>query len=166
MIRKAVLTLALSTAMAISVAYAQPVSTTNTFTRNFSYPPVGLASSETVQINVANLASNPSSGTSASCTGSISFVNGSGATIGTATSFTVASGETSSVSLSYSSTGGTGSRIVIRGIVQLTESRPSTAPCSLRTSLETFDATTGVTHLFVSRGGASLTAVPFGGRNH
>ena len=44
-----------------------------------SFGPIGLASSETAQINVVNTAAASSSGTAASCTGSVSFVNASGA---------------------------------------------------------------------------------------
>ncbi|HVN03914.1 MAG TPA: hypothetical protein VMT86_05810 [Bryobacteraceae bacterium] len=145
----AALTLSLGAA---AFACAQTTSTSGTFTRQFSFLPVGLASTETAQINIVNLASNASSA-AASCTGSVSFVNASGAAIGSAASFTVATGETSSVTVPYSATGGSGARVLIRGVVQLTETKPS-APCVLQTSLETFDTNTGVTHLLIGSGDA------------
>ena len=122
--------------------------------RQFSFLPVGLASSETAQINVVNLASKSSSGTAASCTGTVSFLNASGTTFATGTSFTIATGETSSVTLPYSATGGSGARVLIRGVVLLTESNSPAAPCVLQTSLETFDTSTGVTHLLIGSGDA------------
>jgi len=45
--------------------------TTTTVTRSMTFAPAGLASSETAQVNLVNLASNPTSGTAASCTGSV-----------------------------------------------------------------------------------------------
>ena len=153
--RLVALTLSLGAA---AVVCAQTTSTSSSFSRQFSFLPVGLASTETAQVNIVNLASNSSSGTAASCVGSVSFVNASGAAIGSATSFTIANGETSSVSLPYSGTGGSGARVEIRGVVQLTEGK-SPAPCVLQTSLETFDTSTGVTHIVIGSGGATLPAV-------
>jgi len=147
----AVLTLSLGAAV---VMPAQILSTASAPARQFSFLPVGLASSETAQINVVNLASNSASGTAASCTGTVSFLNTSNVTIGPVTSFTIATGETSSVTLPYSATGGSGARVLIRGVVLLTETKSTAAPCVLQTSLETFDTSTGVTHLLIGSGDA------------
>jgi hypothetical protein len=121
--------------------------TTTTTTRTSALPPVGLASSETAQVNVVNHAANSTSGTAASCAGSISFVNAAGTTIGSPSSFTVTAGQTFSKALPYSTTAASG-RTVVRGVVSLTTTSGSNAPCSLEITMETFDTTTGVTHVY------------------
>jgi hypothetical protein len=132
------------------LAVAQTSTTGTTVSRSSSSPPVGLGSSETAQVNVTNLATASSSGTAASCTGTIGFVNSAGAAIGTATPFTVTSGQTTSVSLPFTKVGATGVRTEVRGVVTLTETSSSGVPCSLSSSLETFDTGTGVTHLYLA----------------
>jgi hypothetical protein len=114
--------MSIAAASLLTLSYAAHGASTYTDTRGFA--PTGLAISETAQINVANVARASSSGTAASCTGTISFLDASGNTIGTATSFTVTSGQIVFASLPYSSTGASG-RTVIRGLVQLTESSSS-----------------------------------------
>jgi hypothetical protein len=127
-------------------AFAAMGQTTSTpVTRSSNLPAIGLASSETAQINVTNLATTSASGTAASCTGSISFLSATGSTIGTATSFTVTSGQTFSAKLPYASTAASG-RTVVRGVVSHTITAGT--PCALATTLETYDTTTGVTHIF------------------
>jgi hypothetical protein len=127
-----------------------------TLNRNSSFPPVGLAASETMQVNVANLAENPANVTStspaASCTGSISFFNAAGTPIGTSTSFTVTAGETQSVTMTLAKAGITGTtRAEIRAVIQNTITQGRDAPpCSLASSLETFDTTLGGTHVFLT----------------
>src|ERR1700733_3837806 len=96
--RRIVLTFIVTAIAAAANMFAQ---TTTTTTRDFTLGPVGVGSTETIQINVANLAANPSSGTAASCTGSVTFNNAPGSPIGTSTSFTVTSGQISSVSLPF-----------------------------------------------------------------
>jgi hypothetical protein len=140
-------------ALTAACAFAQTTTSSSTTTRSFSYPPVGLGSSETAQLNVVNEASASSSGTAASCTGTLSFVNASGTAIGTATSFTVPSGQIASASLPFSRVGATGIRTEIRGVVTLTTTTGSGVPCSLATSLETFDTSSGATHLHLDQGG-------------
>jgi len=137
-------------ALAISAASAQTTTTPSTVTRQSSFPPAGLASSETMQVNVANIATASPSGTAASCTGTISFINSSGTTIGTAASFTLASGHGSSASLPYSQAGAGGTRAEIRGVVAVTATPGSGVPCALVSSLETYDTSTGVTHVFLA----------------
>jgi hypothetical protein len=135
-----------------AAALAQTTTTSGTVTRTSSFPPVGLASSETAQINAANIASASAAGTPASCTGTLSFVNAAGATIGTAKPFTVTSGQIASLSVPYASVGGSG-RTEVRGVITLTETIGSGVPCSLATSLETYDTSTGVTHVFYPSAG-------------
>jgi hypothetical protein len=140
------------------IAVAQGTGTIATFTRDSVFPPVGLASTETVQINVLNSATSPATGTAASCTGTITFSNASGAAIGTAIPFTIAGGQVFSAKLPYSSSGTTTGRAEIVGSIQSTTMIPSKAPCSPVFSLETFDTSSGVTHVFL--GNATASAVP------
>jgi len=133
-----------------AVAMAQITTSTSTTTQTSSLPAVGLASSETAQINVTNLAAASAEGTAASCTGTISFINATGAVIGSATSFTAASGVTVSVSLPFAKTASTAVRTEVRGVITLTS--VSKVPCSLSTSLETYDTGSGVTHIYLSTG--------------
>jgi hypothetical protein len=128
--------------------FAQTTTTTTTSTVTQSLPPFGLGSTETARVDLTNLATASSGGTAASCTGSVSFVNSSGATIGTATSYTITSGQTSSVSLAFTSAGISGSRGEIRVVVAAT--RTSGVPCDLQVSLQTFDTSSGATHLYTA----------------
>jgi hypothetical protein len=131
--------------------FALLAQTSTTGTRTITLPPAGLGSTETARINVVNGASESSSGTAASCTGSISFLNSSGAAIGSATAFTVTSGQIASASLPFSSASLSGVRGEIRGEIQLTLT--SGVPCALSFSFETFDSTTGATHIFLANPG-------------
>jgi hypothetical protein len=144
-------------AFAVVCAYGQ---TTTTVTHSASLPPVGLAITETIQVNLTNTATATASGTAASCTGSVSFYNASGTIIGTATSFTLGSGQISSVKLPYASAGASGSRAVVRPVVTATSTQPSSVPCSLHYSVESYDSATGVTHVYQAGDGP---AVPQGG---
>lgn len=125
--------------------------TTTTRTSDFSFPLVGLASTETIGVNLINLASNTSSGTAASCTGTVAFLNSAGTTIGTATPFTLAADAVTSVTLAFSSSGLTSPRGLIRAV--LTSTVTSNVPCNLSTTLNTYDTTTGVTHVFLTGSG-------------
>ena len=148
--RNAVLAFA-GTLLVAASGFAQST-TASTHTRTSDLSPVGLAVGETVQVNVANLAANSTSGTAASCAGSVSFYNASGAIIGAATTFTLTTGQISTVRLPYASAGASGSRTVVRPVVTLTTTLPSPPPCSLQFSLETFDTATGVTHVHTDGG--------------
>ena len=136
-------------------------------TRDYVFPPVGLASSETASITVANTATSSSTtaamGTAPSCTGTISFSNANGP-IGTPASFTVGSGGLQTVTLSFASAGLTGNRGEIQGRVSLAISSATSstapAPCSLMLSLETYDSTTFATHAVLSNATAILAAAP------
>jgi len=129
-------------------AFAQ---TSTSGTRTINLPPAGLGSTETAQITVVNVASNSSSGTAASCTGTISFLNSSGAAIGSATSFTLTSGEIASASLPFASAGFSGIRGVLRGQIQ--ETVTSGVPCGLQFSFATFNTTTGATDSYLASPG-------------
>jgi hypothetical protein len=140
-------------------ALAQHPSALSTISRTVNLPVVGLASSETAQVNVINLASSfmaatgavPSEGTTASCTGGITFYNASGNIIGSSASFTIGSGQIFSATLPYSeistsSTSASG-RTSIRAVVAITGTNTAATPCSLASNVETFDTATGVTHV-------------------
>jgi hypothetical protein len=149
------------TFVAGAIAQTGLAQTTTTITRNFSFPPVGLASGDTMEVNLVNLAANPanSSGTAASCSGNVSFFNAAGTAIGTATTFTVAGGVTQSVSLPFSSAGISAARGEVRAVIQTTTTAThNAAPCSLTASLEVFDSTG--THVYLSSAVASAGPVP------
>jgi hypothetical protein len=137
-----------------------------TFTRNFVFPPVGLGSTETAQVNVANTAAVPASvsATAPSCTGTVTFAGANGATIGKAMPFTALAGQISSVNLPFNSAGITGVRGAILVSVQQTIS--SNAPCQLSLSLETFDTTTGATHIFLGSASSVLPVAAAVGFEH
>jgi hypothetical protein len=138
---------------AVVAAFGQ---VTNTPITSSSVPPMGLAMSETMQVNVVNTAvvssSVSGSTTGPSCSGAIAFYNNKGTIIGSPTSFTVTTGQIFSLPLLYSSIGDSGARTVVR--VVITNGTPITAlglpPCNLAYSLETYDSQSGVTHAFVS----------------
>jgi hypothetical protein len=123
-----------------------------TLTASSNLPPIGLAVTETAQVNVFATAAAPSGAAAASCGGTIAFYDAQGTVIGTASSFTVGSGQIFSVALPYASAGGSGSRIVVRAVIMNRETIAgfSVPPCALSYSLETYDTSTGVTHAFVS----------------
>jgi hypothetical protein len=145
-------------------AFGQP--TNNTRTSEYSFPLVGLASTETIGVNLINLASNPTAMTTttgttpaaASCTGSVSFINSAGTTIGTATTFTLAAGAVTSVNLPFSSSGLTSPRGLVRTVVSQTLT--PNVPCQLSFTLNTFDTTTGVTHVFLTGSGVVEPFLP------
>lgn len=120
--------LALVTVAAWTACSALAQTTPTPQPRQHTFPPVGLGSTETAEINVVNVASDSSTGTAASCTGSISFLSSSGAVLGTATPFTVTASQAFSARLLFSATGATGNRAVIRGVVQLTPSTTTPRP--------------------------------------
>jgi hypothetical protein len=150
-------------ATAIAAAPGMLAQTTTTTTRDFTIGPIGVGSTETVQINVANLASNSTSGTAASCAGSISFNNTTGNAIGTSTSFTVTAGQIFSASLPFSKISSSGTRTEVIGVIAMTTSSTSQTPCSLHFSLETYDTATGATHVYVTSSEGGVQAGVGGG---
>jgi len=124
------------------------------------FPPVGVAPSETVAVSLVNIAQASTSATAAtpSCTGTVTFAGATGTVIGKANPFTVGSGQISTIILTATEAGITASRGSILASVQQTTTRPSSAPCSLVYSLQTYDTGSGVTHLFL--GNASTAVQP------
>ncbi len=145
------LTLVLISGAMGSAAFAQyATTTTTTVTRESSYPPIGLASTETMQVNLANLAKNVTNGPAASCTGSVEFLNAAGTVIGAATPFNVAQNAILSVSLPFTKSSISGVRGEVRVVITTTTPvGKNSPPCALETSLELFDTTTGALHAFL-----------------
>jgi hypothetical protein len=143
-------------------ALAQNAALPISFSRTVNLPVVGLANSETAQVNVVNLApsaqpvstgSTPSGGNTASCTGGITFYDISGNAITSSSSFTIGTGQIFSATLPYSqvpaaSTSASG-RTAIRAVVTFMGTASLTSVCSLASNIETFDTSTGVTHVHV-----------------
>jgi 2-methylcitrate dehydratase PrpD len=135
-VRRLIVSSVLSAILTGNVGRAQ--STSN---QTINLPSVGIASTETVQVNVVNTAN--TSGTS--CSASMSFLDTSGNTIGNTTTFTIGGGQTFSVNLPFSQVPGTAARAQIRAVVTVT-----TSSCALMSSLELFDTATGVLHALFS----------------
>jgi hypothetical protein len=148
--------------IAIATFALNAQTTTATITRDINLPVIGVAPTETLQVNLQNLASASSSGTSASCTGSVSFFGSTGTIIGSATTFTIASGVINPVAAPFSKLGSGTTRVVVRPQIALTTT--SGTPCELTYTVETYDTATGVTHVFIGGGSANFFAGPiFGG---
>jgi hypothetical protein len=157
-VRKSILTMVLA-ASGVSAVWAQP--SVGNGSREVSFAPIGVALTETLQVNLFNQSASGGSGTAPSCTGSVAFLDSTGKAIaGTGGNFTVGAGATQSISILGSkanSSSTTGSRAEIRATITLNSVRGT--PCSLVDSLETFDSTTGATHVYVL--GSILNQVPF-----
>ncbi len=141
-------------AVAVAPAFAQTSIVTRT--SDFGFPVVGLGSTETIGVNLINLAPNLASGTAASCSGSVTFYNSAGTAIGPANTFTLAANAATSINLAFSSTGITGTRGLIRAV--LANTATAGVPCALSYSLNTFDTGTGATHLFLA--GPTVNMMP------
>ena len=131
--------------------------------RIFNFPPVGLASTETAQVNIVSTsAANVGPGaTATSCSGTITFTDANGKTIGTPANFTTAGSEIYSKQLTFSQLGASGTRGEFAASIAVSgNSMPYTRSfCTFNYSLETFDTTTGATHVFVGNSGTTLGAV-------
>ncbi len=125
--------------------------------RNIVLPPVGLAATETAEVNLVNVAAASSAGIAASCQGSVSFYDAGGSPIGASAAFTVGTGQIYSAKLPYASMGAAGPSTVVRAEIapSLAPSTEwfvaaQTPPCELVFALETYDSATGITHALVS----------------
>jgi hypothetical protein len=133
-------------------ALAQTTTKTTTITQNYTFPPVGVAGSETLQVNLANTASATIATLAApaapSCTGMVSVTSSAGITKNSP--FTVAGGAIQSISLPFSNIGAAGgARTEVLVTVQHAIAIPSTVPCTLIFSLETYLTSTGETHVLL-----------------
>ena len=120
-------------------------------------PAIGMAATESVQVNVTNMApQSPNGGVETNCSGIILFyytpANSPNSVLPFAhTGFSVAGGQSFSFSVPYSSTNGTGGRQVIRPAINLAITTSGTTPaCILVSSVETLDSSSGVVHAVIS----------------
>ena len=129
--------------------------------KTLTFAPVGVATSETVQINVANNASNTSA-VAASCSGTISFNVAGAKNPPAAVAFTVTAGKIFSTSIAWTGLE-VSARSEVVGSVQLIQEVAT--PCSLAVSLETYDTATGATHSYQANPSQSfpVAASVFGG---
>jgi hypothetical protein len=89
--------------------------------------------------------------------GSVSFLNSIGTAIGPSTPFTVASEMVVSVALPFTKASTGTTRIVVRPQISVTTT--SGTPCNLVYTVETYDSTSGVTHVYLT-GTAIATPLP------
>ncbi len=120
------------------------------------FPPVGVAPSETLQVNLTNIATkSASSNLFPECFGTLMFYNAGGFIIGDGTgiAFSVSTGILS-IPLTYSAIGASGQRAVVRVDIELSPATlpagPGTPACSLLSSLEIYDTATGSIHAVVT----------------
>jgi hypothetical protein len=146
-------------AVAVFGAMAQTTSTTTSSTRDLGL--TGLSATETAQVFVVNTAPASNSGTAASCVGSLAFTNAAGTAIGTAVPFTLGTGQSAVATLPYAQAGQSG-RAAIRAQLMVTRTPGSNTPCLLRTLFETFDSTTGATHVHLDSGQEVVPGFGFG----
>lgn len=161
----ALLLLTLSCAFAQTVTIPSGPSVIN-LNRTYSFPPVGLGSAETAQVNVVNtaVASTAANAVAPSCTGTIVFSNAAGKQVGS-TTFTTTGSQIFSAQLTFSALAASAARAEFVAALQVTGAVPATSPCSLVSSLETFNNSTNTTDVFVpgaTLGGGLLTPVAVG----
>ncbi len=131
-------------------------------TREYNFPPVGLASSETAQVNVLNSVSTITTAGAAapSCSGTITFANASGKAVGNPVSFATSGSQIFSTQLTFNQLGAAGTRGEFVASIQLTgRLLPLTTSCALVFSLETYDDATGVTHVYLGNSAAAGTGI-------
>lgn len=126
-------------------------SAAQTFTRSFTFAPFGLANSTTViengRVAVENVAEATAKGSKPSCSGTISFTNGTGSPVGSPTAFNnLPTGQIFTADVIGASPSSKNIRNEFTATVALTITPGSTAPCSLLVRLSIYDAVTGATH--------------------
>ena len=138
-------------------AFGQTTGTLSDGTIWLQLPPVGLAVSETAQVNVVNTGVPPlTTGVGPYCSGSIVFYDIGGSVLGTLKTFTLEPAQTFSAALPFASANASGPRAVIRASIYIgafklpTAAGPMVASCWISSSLETYDSATGVTHAIVT----------------
>jgi len=156
-------------------AFGQTTGTLSDGTVWLQLQPVGLAVSETAQVNVVN--TGVTAGVGPYCVGSIVFYDIGGSVLGTPSipggpttvtpgAFSLGGGQTFSAALPFSSANASGPRAVIRAIIYIgafkvaTAAGPMVAPCWISSSLETYDSATGVTHAIVTGSTALNPSAP------
>ena len=154
----------LTALMAVSVMAQNNAATPipATFTRSYNFVPIGIAGTETLQVNVVNAPSATPTATSTlapvACTGSISFADASGKAIGSPVSFSVTPGQIFSAPLPFGKTGYS-SRGEVVATVQQTVQFTSASQCALSMSVEVFDTNSGVTHAILTSASPAFPAL-------
>lgn len=121
-------------------------------------PPVGLAATETAQIDITSAAAGYSGFSAGTCDASVTFYGPDGAAIGLPFNFTLGkTAEIYSAALPYIAVGSKASPTPISAQMALTAMPdsvfyPASAvlPCVAAFSLKTFDTATGVTHVYMA----------------
>jgi len=130
------------------IAFGQ---TTPTSVPNYRWrlTPIGLAATETIQINVLNTANPTVDGPpTGPCLGSVNFYDADGLSI-RQTPFSLAGGQVISVKLPYGSTKASGLRTLVGpevSIATLFSGFVLPGPCALKFSVETYDTLSGTAH--------------------
>lgn len=139
----------------LGCAFGQGPTATALLLRNYTFPPVGLASSETAQLNIVNVASVANAAIAKPvCAGTITFTNASGAVVGDPVTFTTSGSQTFSTQLSFSKLASAGVRAEFVASIQQNLAVPPSGFCSMAFSLETFDTATGATHTVLGNSSA------------
>ena len=140
--------------MTVSVAFGQTTGITTPYGTLLQLPPVGLAASETAQVNVVMTGVG---GAATYCSGTIAFSSADAAgTVVGVSSFGLNPGQMFSASLPFVTASPSGQRTVIRAEITLSPWKVQTATgsqiatCSIASSLETYDTATGVTHTIIT----------------
>lgn len=157
---------ALATAQTPFANATLPIPTTTT--KIYNYTPVGLGSTETMQVNIVNLATNPSvslagASPAAMCNGTVAFLNAGGTPIGAPSSFAVGAGQTFTATLPFTKAGIAGIRGEIRVQIQTTAPVKNAPGCSLESSLETYDSVNGASHIYLSNAAPQAYAISIPG---
>lgn len=139
----------------LACAFGQGTTGAALMLRNFTFPPVGLASSETAQLNVVNVASVANAAIAKPvCAGTVTFTNASGVVIGDPISFTTTGSQTFSTQLTFPKLASAGVRAEFVASILQNLAVPPSGFCSMAFSLETFDTATGVTHTVLGNSAA------------
>jgi hypothetical protein len=158
--------IAILASILVACAAGQGTITTATFSRSYSFPPAGLGSTETAQVNLVNsaTASTAANAVAPSCAGTVTFTNAAGKSVASAP-FTTTGSQIFSTQLSFGALATTGNRAEFVATIEVTTSVPMATPCSLVFSLETFNNSTYATDIFLGNSAAtSMTPIPlFGG---
>ncbi|MFN7997623.1 MAG: hypothetical protein U0Q18_28655 [Bryobacteraceae bacterium] len=157
--RSSIAGLILGITLAGATLFAQSAGvTTASMSSSPQFAPVGVAPSETLQVNLSNAATvSGSSDRFSECSGTLTFYDSGGRALGDGTSlgFSVSTGLLS-VPLPYLATGGSGQRAMVRVEIKVSPVMPPTAEgpqipvCTLLSSVEIYDTATGAIHAIVT----------------
>jgi len=119
-------------------------------------PPVGLSSTETLEIDIRNAAAGYANSSAGACSGSVTFYGPDGSALASPTSGTLEkTAQSFSAQLPYALVGTKIPRPAISAQISLTAMPTTTAPpavppCITAFSAKTYDTATGVTHAYMA----------------